>query len=264
MFGYTHALVRDLPNSFADSLCMEKPEHPIDVALAHKQHDNYVHQLKQAIQHVAEVSAEESLADCCFVEDPAVIVGSVAVISNLAAPTRRGETPAIRTALVAQGLKVVDMQGPGTLDGGDVLVTGHEIIVGLSSRTTEEGVRELAAAFVPIPVRSVSITKGLHLKSALSLLDEHTLVVADNAAGRALAADINTGTSRPYDLIFVPDAISANVLRLRDTVFIQTPFPASEPILERACEERKLSVVRLHMSELIKADSALTCCSLLW
>ena len=35
------------------------------------------------------------------------------------------------------GLKVVEMEEPGRMDGGDVLFTGREFFVGLSCRTSE-------------------------------------------------------------------------------------------------------------------------------
>ena len=51
--------------------------------------------------------------------------------------SRRGESAALRCKLIELGVEVVDMTEPGHLDGGDVLFTGREFFVGLSSRTNE-------------------------------------------------------------------------------------------------------------------------------
>ena len=45
---------------------------------------------------------------------------------------------------------------------------------------------------------------------------------------------------------------------------LQAGFPRSEALLERVCTERGLRLHKLlRMSEFIKADGALTCCSIL-
>ena len=55
------------------------------------------------------------------------------------------------------GLKIVDMTEPAELDGGDVLFTGRELFVGLSSRTNKEGVECLEKAFPKYPVTAIDM-----------------------------------------------------------------------------------------------------------
>lgn len=56
---------------------------------------------------------------------------------SLGHASRRGETIALKEAVLLLGLKVVEMKPPGLMDGGDVLFTGREFFIGLSSRTNK-------------------------------------------------------------------------------------------------------------------------------
>jgi dimethylargininase len=138
---------------------------------------------------------------------------------------------------------------------------GGKIFVGLSKRTNADAVRQLEELF-PGRVVSLPVAAGLHLKSVLSALDEQTLLVAADPAARAMARSILAALPGAQALE-LPDALAANVVRVGDTVLIQDGLPASEGILVQAAKERKLHVIKLNMSELAKADGALTCCSLL-
>ncbi|GIL74152.1 hypothetical protein Vretimale_4819 [Volvox reticuliferus] len=118
--------------------------------------------------------------------------------------------------------------------------------------------------------------KTLHFKSVLSALDTHTLLIADTPIGHALADQIravpelsspsssSSSSAGPLELIFVPDTLAANVLSAGRHVVMQAGFPASEAIVRAACEARQMQLHTLSMSELAKADGALTCCSLLF
>lgn len=106
---------------------------------------------------VVTIPTDERFPDCVFVEDTAVITDGVALLTILGSllhythchlnpkllcahalghESRRGETVAVKEALgKIPGLSVVEMVDPGRMDGGDVLFTGREFIVGLSHRT---------------------------------------------------------------------------------------------------------------------------------
>jgi dimethylargininase len=261
------ALVRGLPQSFSECLKLHAPETPIDVARANEQHDRYVEALKKVVETVVDLSADERHPDCCFIEDAAIIIGDRAAITRPGAPERRGEVAVVRQELARQGVKLEEIEAPATVDGGDVLYTGRHLMVGLSKRTNDTGAARLAEIFgQEVPVITAPVDGTLHFKSLMSALDPETLIFGDTEAGRALhrALDSRHDLSHLYRTIWVPDAIAANVLSFSDTLFIQDGFPKSAAILEAIAREKGLNLVRLNMSELIKADSALTCCSLLY
>lgn len=258
--------MRDLPNSFVDALKQQAPDTPIDLALAKTQHQAYVTALKDLGLRVIEVAADESLPDCCFVEDTAVVIGGRAAINNLGAKERQGEEKQINKTLKELGIETFPIEAPGTVDGGDVLFTGKHLIIGLSKRTNAEGARQLGQIFSDVPSFALSVTEGLHLKSVLSAFDSETLLFGECAAAKGIEAELRrkTGNGMSYEIIYLPDPVGANVLSIGDFVVIQDGFPRSEVILKKLAEGKNKTLIKLQMSEFIKADGALTCCSLLF
>lgn len=257
------ALVRPLPRSFLNALKKYAPSVPIDWKFAHEQHEAYTEVVRQLVPSVMVVPADEAFPDCCFIEDTAVVSGRDVVISRIGAESRRGESEAIAEVFQKLGSTVHRLHAPATLDGGDVLQMKEHIFIGLSERTNQAAVDQMIQLLPDRKITPVSVQDGLHLKSVLSALADDVLLAADNAAGRAMAAEILDALGGDARCVFVPDSIAANVVRLGSTVLIQAGFPASEAILREVAQELNLSLMTLPMSELIKADGALTCCSLL-
>jgi N-dimethylarginine dimethylaminohydrolase len=165
-------------------------------------------------------------------------------------------------------------QPPAQLDGGDVLqLTGTStLLVGMSKRTNSEAVRQVQQHLPGHRVLGIPVSHGLHLKSAVTALDGSTLLFADNKAGWALSQellkqqpDVKTGDGGSWQHVLVPDAICANVLLIgRHHVVMQSGFPRSEKLLEELCAAQSLQLHKLPaMTEFIKADAALTCCSII-
>lgn len=264
-FHYTHALIRKLPDSFANGLKQEAPASPIQVLKAKEQHRAYEQFLRSVIPAVFTLPADEAFPDCCFIEDTAVVAGGRAMITRPGAAERRGEEKATLTALLDLGIRsLAQIEAPGTLDGGDVLFTAREFLVGVSKRTNLEGIEQLRTFFQDLyPVFAVEMARGLHLKSLLSLLDFDTFVISDDPASQNAGEQVKRLLNRPIRVIQVPDPVAANVLRVGSSVLVQAGFPASEKIIRETLSGSGLEVTCLQMSELIKADGALTCCSIL-
>jgi dimethylargininase len=236
------------------------------VKLAQAQHETYVLALRSLVPRVIELPADEAHPDSCFIEDTAVIVGKKAAISFLGAPERRGEEDAVREVLAACNIETADVQYPATIDGGDVLYTGRHLIIGISRRTSESGARRLAEIFGPeVPVLTVPVEGALHLKSVITALDAETLLIGDCDPGRKISEALETryGLHKDYSRAWIPDPVAANVIPLGSRILMQDGFPRSEAVIREAAGKGK-ELVKLRMSELIKADGALTCCSLLF
>lgn len=258
------AIVRNLPLSFANCLKEHSPIKPINVDLAHRQHEAYVSAINELVSNSIQLPSDESLPDCCFIEDTAVVIGKRAAISFLGAPERRGEEVLIEKTLGELGIETIRVHQPGTIDGGDVLFTGRHLFIGLSRRTNEFGAIQLKKIFgESIPVSNLKVEGTLHLKSVMSAFDPHTILFADSAAGRLIASQIEAKFPNAYEFVYLPDAVAANVLSIGNTIVIQDGFPESEEILVSLALKRGKKVRKLQMSEFVKADGALTCCSLL-
>ncbi|CAL8394997.1 unnamed protein product [Boreogadus saida] len=149
-FGkFTHAVVRGIPTSLAKEALRTDQLDVVDLEKAQKEHEVYVDVLREKLGlQVIQLPADESLPDCVFVEDAAVVCGDTALITRPGAQSRRNETVAMKSALKEMDLNIVEMTDDNaTLDGGDVLFTGLEFFVGLSKRTNQKGADILADAF---------------------------------------------------------------------------------------------------------------------
>ncbi len=228
---------------------------PIELARAREQHRAYETLLKQLGARVISLPAEPGLPDSMFVEDPAIVLDEVAVILPLGTASRRPEAAALAQAL-AKFRTLEYLALPGTLEGGDVLRIGRKLFVGLSKRSNAEGIRQLAAILAPhhYEVIAVPVTGCLHLKSAVTHLGRNTLL-----ANRAW---FDTAPLAGHEWIEVdPDEPhAANALALGATII----FPASFPRTRARIEAHGFHVTALDISELQKAESGLTCSSLLF
>jgi dimethylargininase len=190
-----------------------------------------------------------------FVEDPAIVLDELAVILPLGTDSRRPEAASLAKALSAfRKLEYVNL--PGTLEGGDVLRIARKLFVGLTRRSNAEGIRQLAAILAPhhYEVIVVPVTGCLHLKSAVTHVGGDTLL-----ANRLM---FDTKPLAGYDWIDVDpsEPHAANALAFGDTII----FPASFPRTRARLEAHGFHVTPLDISELQKAESGLTCSSLLF
>ena len=228
---------------------------PIDLATARAQHHAYEKLLAKLGARVISLPAEPDLPDSMFVEDPAIVLDELAVILPLGTETRRREVPSLAEAL-SQFRTLEYISLPGTLEGGDVLRIGRKLFVGLTQRSNAEGIRQLAAILAPhsYEVIAVPVTGCLHLKSAVTCLGRNTLLANRawfDSAPLAGHEWIDVDPAEPH---------AANALALGGTVI----FPSSFPHTRASIEARGFHVTPLDISELQKAESGLTCSSLLF
>jgi dimethylargininase len=228
---------------------------PINLARAQQQHHAYENLLERLGANVISLPADPDLPDSMFVEDPAIVLDELAVILPLGTETRRREAPSLAQAL-SRFRKLEYVTLPGTLEGGDVLRIGRKLFVGLTKRSNSEGIRQLAAILAPrnYEIIVVPVTGCLHLKSAVTYLGHETLL-----ANRPW---FDTTAFASHDWIDVDPAepYAANALALGGTII----FPASFPRTRARIEARGFDVTSLDISELQKAESGLTCSSLLF
>lgn len=172
------ALVRRPTADLADGIVTHIERQPVDAALAAEQHAGYRAALTDAGWRVEEVEQAPGCPDAVFVEDTVVVVGGLAVLTRPGADARKPEVAGTEKKVRELGLDVVAIEGPGTLDGGDVLQVGSTVYVGRGGRTDAEGVRQLRAAVEPLgrTVVPVGLVDVLHLKSAVTALPDGTFL----------------------------------------------------------------------------------------
>jgi dimethylargininase len=249
------AIVREVSSSINDCELSFHAKQPIDVARAIAQHKAYQNCLAELGVRIVSLPAEPGLPDAVFVEDPAVVVDEIGIISNMGAPSRRPEAGSLAKAL-SRYRPLRFLIEPATLDGGDVLRIGRSIFVGLSRRTNRDGVEQLRALLGSYDylVHSVDVSGCLHLKSACSYIGKDTVLVNRSW--------IDAEKFHGFELLDLPEEEPAagNALLVNDVVIIPDSLPKTRSLLEK----RELSVQVIDVSELQKAEAGVTCTSLIF
>jgi dimethylargininase len=230
---------------------------PIDLGRAAEEHTGIVQALLEAGRTVIVLPADPALPDSTFTEDTAIVLDEVAVMTHPGSISRRPETAAI-AAVLSRFRPLLWMEGPGTLDGGDVVKIGRTLFVGIDTRTNEAGIKELESLITPLGYHVVRVQthQCLHLKTCATWL-----------GGKRWLANRSWVDARPieaegFEILDVPpeEPWAANTLRLGETIFHPAGFPQTTALLTMA----GYRVATLPMTELQKAEAGLTCTSLLF
>jgi dimethylargininase len=246
--------VRDLSPAIGRCELSHLDRVPIDLPRAVRQHQQYVSALAEAGCAIVRLPPAPELPDGVFVEDTALVLEELAVITRPGAVSRRPETESV-AAVLERFRPLRRIGGPGTLDGGDLLRTGRSLFVGLSGRTGREGAEELARLVEPAgyQVRMVPVEGCLHLKSAVTEVGDATLLINP--------AWVDPAGFEGFQHIPIDpgEAYAANALRIGDTVIHAAAFPRTTQRLRAEGFE----VLEVEADELAKAEGGVTCCSLL-
>jgi dimethylargininase len=248
------ALTRPVPESLARCELTHLARVPIDVGRAIEQHQRYEDTLRALGCTVRRLPAAHDLPDSVFVEDIAIVLDEIAVMTRPGAESRRRERDTV-AAVLSEYRPLYSIAAPGTLDGGDVMRLGRTLFVGLSTRTNEDGARQLAHHVRPLGYKVAYVqTRGcLHLKSAVTPLDSVRVVCnpdwvdPSHFAGRDV---IHVDSAEPH---------AANVLKLGDALVCADAHPRTAAMLRA----RGYTVHAVDVSELAKAEAGVTCCSLI-
>lgn len=249
------AVTRAVSPSLAECELTHLPRDPINVAKAIADHEQYEAALRSCGATVVRAPEAPTLPDAVFVEDAALVLDEIAIITRPGAPSRRPEVESMAGVLSAyRSLQWI--QPPGTLDGGDVLKAGRTIYVGRSARTNHDGLAQLETLLgergyevIPVPLKGC-----LHLKSAVTQVANNLLLINPDWVRPECFASFDVMTVAPSE------PAGANALRIGTAVIYPTHCPATAERLDRA----GVRVVRVPCAELAKAEGGVTCCSVVF
>jgi dimethylargininase len=249
------AITRAVSPTLAECEITHRARQPIDVGRVEAEHAEYEKTLRLLGATIVRAPCAPELPDAVFVEDTAVVLDDVAIITRPGAASRAPEIESMDDVLRGY-MPTVRIQAPGTLDGGDVLRVGRKLYVGLSSRTNCDAAAQLAAlarkyAYEVVPV---TVTGCLHLKSAVTRVGERTLLINDSFVRREPFGKLEMLAVDPSE----PDA--ANALLVGESLMYPSHFPRTAERLDRAGVE----IVQVPCAEIAKAEGGLTCCSVLF
>ncbi len=260
------AFVRGVPSTVPNGiLAPGASASDVNVETAKKQHSEYVKLLQRHMDTVHELPIVEACPDSVFVEDAAVVLGRKALQGVAGHPARRGEIELLTPWLQEQGIEVhkVEMR----LDGGDILFIQGKFFVGVSARTELLAAAGLSEWFscdaIPITVADGT----LHLKCVVTWVNAaRLLVVQDSDVGRSVLRQMREAVKHAdWQIAWVSETVpqGANVLDLGDAVVLQRAAWDDMQQARTVLENAGVQPVPCDMSELMKANGALTCCSIL-
>jgi dimethylargininase len=229
---------------------------PIDPARASAQHAEYERTLERLGCEVRRLPESADLPDSVFVEDTAVVLDEIAIIARPGAASRQAEIPEM-TAALSLHRPMAQITAPGTVEGGDILVIDRRVYVGLSSRTNACGLRQIVDILRPFgyEVTPVPIARCLHLKSAA------TRVAKDAVLINREWIDVD---AFPKDLRLIDvdplEPFGANALLIGERVIHPAVYTRTADRLARA----GIRVATVDVSEILKAEGGVTCCSLVF
>jgi len=254
-FHFSHAVTRRPAASITRGLRAVDTGNP-DLALMQRHHADYIAALRATGATVIELPALEDYPDSVFVEDTALCLPQGAVIMRPGAPSRLGEAAEMAPVLAGLYRDIRRIDGEDSfIEGGDILVTETEILVGRSARTNAAGVAELSRLVADWghSVRELHTPPGvLHFKTDCSLMDGETILATDRLAA--------SGCFKGYRVIPVAagEEASANAIRFNDSVLFPAGFPRTRDRLEAA----GYHVTEIGNSECAKIDGGMSCLSL--
>jgi dimethylargininase len=251
----TVAVTRELTAAIGNCELTFLHRSAIDFGLAQQQHRDYQSALSSLGCEVVVVPAPPGLADSVFIEDTALVLDDIAVMLRPGVASRQPEVAGVAEVL-QQYKPLKAIEPPGTIDGGDLLRVGNRIFAGLSTRSNQSGIQQLRdiVSDFGMTVETVETTKCLHLKSAVSEVAPGTLLINTDW--------ISSSAFKDFELIPVDkeETHAANALRIGKNLI----YPSSFPRTMDALVNRGIDVIPVDLTELQKAEGAVTCCSLIF
>lgn len=227
---------------------------PININKASEQQQVYEDALKKMGYTIRRLPETPHLSDGVFVEDTAVLFPEIGIITRPGAKSRRTETKTM-SGILKEYRNLLYIAEPGTIDGGDVLVLGKRVFIGLSQRTNIEAINQFAEILKPLgyTVQGVSLTNCLHLKTAITPIEDDLLLANSNWIDEDIFDGYNIENVHP------DEPFGANVMRKDNWALCSKAYPHTAEWLSK----RGYDVVIIDQSELAKAEAGLTCLSVI-
>ncbi len=250
---FTKAIVRTPSESMINGLTTANLGLP-NFELALEQHKNYIDALTKCGLQVTVLAADENYPDATFVEDTALLTSKCAIISNPGAETRKGETVEMKHVLKSYYSTIEEIEEPGTVEPGDIMMVGDHFYIGLSERTNEDGASQMITLLNMHGYSGsvILLKEMLHLKTGVAYLENNNLL----AYGEFLdEEELNN-----FNIIEIDEdeSYAANCIWVNNNVIVPKGFPKTRDKIVNA----GYSIIEVDVSEFRKLDGGLSCLSL--
>ena len=250
---FKNVIVKKPCSSMIDGLSSANLGKP-NFQLAMQQHEVYIETLKKCGVSVTVLEADENYPDSCFIEDVALLTKECAIITRPGATSRRGEIVGLRETLEKFYKNIENIEAPGTIEAGDIMMVGNHFYIGLSARTNEDGAKQMINILNKYGLSGsmVTLEKVLHLKTGLAYLENNNLLVAGEFVHSPIFSSFNK------IVIDERESYSANCIWLNGHVIV----PLGYENTKKAIEDLGYIVHEVDTSEFRKLDGGLSCLSL--
>lgn len=225
-----------------------------DYAKALMQHKDYIQALLECGLKVTVLDADEKFPDSTFVEDVALCTPHCAIITNPGAATRNQETQTMIPVIKQHYTQIENIQGPGTIEAGDIMMIGDHYYIGLSERTNQQGANQMISFLNQYGMQGSMVTMKdfLHLKTGVNYLENQNLLASGEFLNKPEFAKYNISE------IAEEEAYATNSVWVNDTVLTPKGFPKTKLIIEKL----GYNIREVDVSEFQKLDGGLSCLSL--
>jgi len=269
-FKYNFALVSRVANSFQENSSYElMGRERVDIERARREHEELVDALRRIGVDVIELPCDEKQPDGLFVDDIAVVINGTALICNPPSlkdrPSRQGELAVVRQVLRKEiGLKIVEVDTEkAQVEGSDVLWTGREIFVGLSTRTNMLGAQAVGKAFPEYPTTIVKVyPPAIHLKDYIGMAGPEVMAVGKSEGAQKTFQEIRNSGAVGYKYITVDEDEAANVIYANNVLLhlANEQIPKGSAVYTNKIDYPRVAI---HMQEPMKRGGRLSNCVLL-
>ncbi|WP_270181074.1 dimethylarginine dimethylaminohydrolase family protein [Alkalihalobacillus sp. CinArs1] len=232
----------------------------INVPLALKQHENFVSTLKENGVNVSELPTDPHLPEQVFTRDIGFTINDELFVGTMNERVRRSETNILKTWLSDRGIGFQEGL-PGSIEGGDVVVDGSTIWIGVSGRTTKRAIDELQRRLPTYRIEAIQLTEDiLHLDCVFNIVSKDTALVYREAFTKEGLKKIS---ARFQSLIEVTKEeqfeMGPNVLSIGNDHIVSLP---QNERLNAILRSKGFHVITVDFSEIIKSGGSFRCCTL--
>ncbi|MEI4771907.1 dimethylarginine dimethylaminohydrolase family protein [Psychrobacillus sp. FJAT-51614] len=231
----------------------------IDRSLAISQHQMFEQTLRNAGVEVIKLRPSKNHPEQVFTRDIGFTLGNCLFISEMANPIRQGEEK-----VLAQWMNEHDISykklSMYPIEGGDVIVDGKRVFIGISHRTSMEAVQALQRELPDFEIIPIPFTpKYLHLDCVFNVLSPKDALIYPDA----LDSKIVDRLSSMYHLIEVSESeqfsMGTNVLSIGHNRVISLPINHE---VNHQLRQHGYQVLEVDFSEIIKSGGSFRCCSM--
>lgn len=228
--------------------------------IAVSQHQNLVEVLRHMGVIVDFVEPMERLPYQVFTRDAGCVIGRQFLVSNLREEVRRAEVERVLSVMGKYRLEIITPD-EGYVEGGDILVDNHSLMVGIGSRTNSKGVDFLKRRFgskfeiIPLPFKE----EYLHLDTVFNVIGGGNALIFRQAFDDEPLSRL----TKRYQLLEVtPEEqgrMAVNILSLTSSMVVSIKENAELNIRLR---QMGFEVIEVEFSEIIKAGGSVRCATL--